>query len=146
MAHHVVSRSSDRLSCFLNKLQGEMMLNRFWIWLLRRSSYVRHMEEVADRAQDLIMGKITIEELIMRNGEMSISVNTELAQVWAVMAANMLDEMGAANCIEMIFSNKEGRSYIFTLQRGGGKSPMDLLRDAEKEIKRLQAEGRAIRT
>jgi len=110
------------------------MLNRFWIWLLRRSSYVRHMEEVADRAQDLIMGKITIDEMIVRNGEMSMSVATEMAQVWAMMAAKMLDDMEAANCIEMKLNSKDGRAYLMTLQRGDGKSPMDLLHEAEEKL------------
>jgi hypothetical protein len=87
---------------------------------------------------ELIAGKTTVEELIVKNGHISAALGTQMAGFIAANLVALLDEKGAENYIEMTGCTGSGIPVTVRVQRGLSPTPHEFRVMAEEEARRLR--------
>lgn len=71
--------------------------------------------------------QVKLEELVYREGELSLRANGELCKIIAASLCQMYREVGGANYLEIqMIDPKNGERFAVTVQRVQGKSPAEL--------------------
>lgn len=123
-----------------------------YIWMLRRLPYVRQLELEHDKAvkdaQDLIANRVTVKELVVRNGTITAAFGTEMASVLCEgFGPMLLDTEGAKNYLEMQMVPAEGsevakragnRRLCLTLRWVDGKTPATVAEELRQQVKSLE--------
>lgn len=116
--------------------QGEATLNE------PTNAELRHeLDRVRQQLADMVSGAITIEDIAIQNGVITLQAGTELARVMACQFREIVKD--AANYVEMKFHDGEGGKILVTVQKCEGKTPHQLRMIAEKELATLKGEIQA---
>lgn len=123
-------------------------MKKLFDWLMLWLGYVPAADyrEVAERMRKVIDKEITLKDMVIENGGVSLAVSHELCGIMADSFLKMLDEGQAPNYMEMTFK-KRGEfdpCIIVTVQRAQGKTPHQLRMEAEERALRAQ-EGKILR-
>ena len=104
---------------------------------------------------DLEVGKITLNELALRNGTLTAAFGTEMAHIIASQFSELLKEKGGPNYLEMQFTSRgekdksQPKRIILTLRWEDGKTPNELRLEAESALilaqKRVVLLGEAVK-
>lgn len=113
-------------------------------WILRKlpviGYYIKENERLIRQFSELQCGKISITQMAIENGCMTMQATTDLAHLIAEMFLRSMKESGAENYMEFQFSQKcGGARIIVTAQKSEGKTPHELRREAEMERDALKA-------
>lgn len=103
------------------------------------ATWEMELNERASKIADLESGKITINQLMLKEGNITAAFGTELAQVMASAFLKLVDDGNATNYLEILMRHNDGREVIVTICRSKGQTPHALRMQAEAEIKELKA-------
>jgi hypothetical protein len=87
---------------------------------------------------EYVAGKITLEDIAVKNGSMTASMGTEMAKIMANQFYALLKESKAENYVEMQFTDPDKQFITVTVQRHEKKTPHQFRIELEKEIERLK--------
>lgn len=77
--------------------------------------------------------------------EMTIEVARNFACACVGALKKLLDDAGAKNCVECFVDSQDGARYVFTVQRPGGKTPLQLRTEAEGKVDGLERQIGALK-
>ncbi len=93
------------------------MLGRLTLLFLRLFSYVRELECSRQQCAEYLAGKMTIEEIAIENGAITIHAGTEMCRILGSQFLAVLDGGNAENYVEMEMTACDGRRVAVTIQR-----------------------------
>jgi len=84
-----------------------------------------------DQFSQYLAGQVTLNDIAIKNGVISLEAGTELARVMAAQFLEIVKD--AENYVEMSMVTNDGVKLCVTVQKCDGMTPHQLMRQAEQE-------------
>lgn len=96
-------------------------------------------EGIADEFEELLVSEpVVLRSMNFENGVLDIQVSHNIVKAIAIAMMNVLDEKDTPNYIEMTANHPNGSQVVLTLQRKSGKTPHELRKAAEDQLKEVR--------
>lgn len=131
----------------IDRLHSDLRTQADWAdWANGEIDRLRDEDErMVQTLADFMIGKVSVKDIMVREGRMDIVMHTEMASVVANALAAILEDSKAENYVEMHMRGSDRKEYTVLVRRHEKPTPHEMRMRAEAERDRLTSILAALR-